>query len=117
MAEAVMENILAVGAHAMELDISRLQEFFPKHVRNLHRYGRWTRWRGELVLAGNEVAFALGDVGQRDIEDVAVVGAVEHDAVDHGAPVVDLRREDAGLLLEPFEDAGRDEVLDRDPPA
>ena len=92
MAEAVMENGLAVDAHAIKLDMPLCQDPVPEHIRNLHCYSRRTAWHFELVLAGNEVALALGRVGQGDIEDVAVVDAIDHDAVDHGAPVVDLRR-------------------------
>jgi hypothetical protein len=34
---------------------------------------------GELVVAGDEVVFLIGDVGEGDVKDLRVVGAVDED--------------------------------------
>ena len=67
-----------------------------------------------MVGAIDEVGLFGGDVGEGDGEDLAVVGGIDEDAIDHRPPVLDLRGDDTGLGGEAFDDGRADEVADLD---
>jgi len=97
------------------LHVFRVHYFLAQHVDDLDGHKRLGRtWDRQVVRALDVILLLLGDVGEDYIEDVTVVRCVNHHAVQHGPPVVDLRRDDAGLLLETLDNGRRDEVLNLD---
>jgi hypothetical protein len=52
---------------------------------------------GEFVVAGDEVVFFLGDVGEGDVEDFAVVGGVDEDDILGGDTSLDWNGMGRGL--------------------
>ena len=85
------------------LQYLRYQNFLPKHIRDADRDGRFAIGRGQGILAGDEVGLLLGHVGQDDVEGLATVGRVDHHAIDHRPPVVDLGLQNARLRREPLD--------------
>ena len=56
--------------------------------------------------------FFSGTSAGAGVEDLTIVGRVDHHAVHHRPPVNDRWLEEPRLLFEPLEDGRRDEVLD-----
>lgn len=77
---------------AADRDLSRFhhKDLLAEHVRDPDRGRSGAGWRVELVGTINQVGATLRDVDEVDVEDLAVVGAVDGDRVDHPAPILDL---------------------------
>jgi len=58
------------------------------------------------MVAAHQVGLPLGHARQHDIEDLALVGGVDQDHIDHGTPIANMGVQQSDLDLHVLCDGG-----------
>jgi hypothetical protein len=90
------------------------QDFLSQHVDNFHSDHSLSLRPWHFIPTCHIVGFLARHIGQRNVERLAIIRRVNHDAIDHRSPIVNPRLEQARLLLQTLDDGRGDEVFNLD---